>query len=145
MSDSLINPQVSNSIIKSLTEAAFVSSSVVAIATTAVPEAPEISPPSASEPSSSSSVSTIIELLFLQLWELCGNCQLPTAAISPLLLLKNRVGWEKVLGWPLVVNFSIKKKKLSKFWFLTLDYSSWDTDLSTTHLHTRSFSNLNLF
>lgn len=92
MSDSLFSLQVGNSIIKSLTEAAFVSSPVVAIATTTVPEAPGISPPSTSEPSSSSSVSAVIELLLLQLWELCGNSQLPTATIPPALLLKNQVG-----------------------------------------------------
>lgn len=94
MSGGLFSPQVGNSIIKSLTEAAFVYSSVVAIATTAVPEAPEISPPSTSEPSSSSSssVSAVTELLLLQLWELCGNSQLPTATILPALLLKNQVG-----------------------------------------------------
>ena len=94
---SLISPQAAVSIIKSLTEAALVtSSSVVAIATTAVPEAPRISAPSASESSSSrSSVRALTELLLLQLWELCGYSQLPTATILPVVLLDDPAGAEK--------------------------------------------------
>lgn len=82
------------------------SSSVVAMAT-ATPEAvttatvsPKITPPPTSEPSSSvttvttakASVATVTELLLLQLWELCGYSQLPTATILPVLLLKGQVG-----------------------------------------------------
>lgn len=93
---SLISPQAAISIIKSLIEAALVTSSVVAIAATAVPGAPEISPPSASEsPSSCSSVRALTELLLLQLWELCGYSQLPTATILPVVLLDNPAGAEK--------------------------------------------------
>lgn len=89
------SPQTGMSIIKSLTEVAFVSSSVVATAT--VPEPPEISAPSASEPpsTSSSSFRAVVKLLLLQLWELCGYSQLPTATIPPALLLKDQQEWEK--------------------------------------------------
>ncbi len=95
MTVSLISPQVGTSVIESLAKAAFVSSSVVAIATTAIPRAPETPPPSTSEPSSpvtavtaaKASVTTVTELLLLQLWELCGHSQLPSPTILPVLLL----------------------------------------------------------
>lgn len=107
-----ISPQVGTSIIKSLAEAAFLSSSVapsvVAIAASA-PEAvttatvsPEISPSTTSETTSpvttvtAAKASTVIELLFFQLWELCGYSQLPTATILPVLLLGDRVGGNDV-------------------------------------------------
>lgn len=95
MTVSLISPRVGTSIIKSLAEVAFVPSSVVAIAasaaTTTVTEATETPPPSTSKPSSSvtaakASVASVIELLLLQLWELCGYSQLPTATILPVVL-----------------------------------------------------------
>lgn len=108
---SLISPQVGTSVIKSLAEVAFVSPSVVAIATTtAAPEpvttatvSPEIPASSTSEPSSSvtavtateASVATITHLLLLQLWELCGYSQLPTATVCPTLLnLLDFVNWD---------------------------------------------------
>lgn len=106
---SLISPQVDTSVIKSLAEAAFLSSFVVAVATTAVPEpvttatvSSEIPSPSTSEPSSSvaavtaskAPVATVTELLLLQFWEFCGYSQLPTATILPVLLLKDQ-GCEK--------------------------------------------------
>lgn len=97
MTVSLISPRVGTSIIKSLAEVAFVPSSVVAIAASAattVTEATETPPPSTSKPSSSvtaakASVTTVIELLLLQLWELCGYSQLPTATILPVVLWKD--------------------------------------------------------
>lgn len=85
-------------IIKCPTETAFLSPSVVARATVAIPETPKTSSSSASETTTSSSSSsssptsskTTSELLYFQLWELCGNSQLPPAAILPILLQKNQ-------------------------------------------------------
>lgn len=93
----LISSQVGASGIKSLAEAAFVSSSsVVAMATAPEPVAtatmsPKASSPSTSEPSATvttaeASVTTVSELLLLQLWELCGYSQLPTATVLPIVL-----------------------------------------------------------
>ena len=101
-----LSPQVGASVIKSLAEAAFVSSSVVA-ATVPEPVAaaaisPEITSPSASEASSSVATVTIakasvavIVWLLLQIWELCGCGQLPTATILPALQhLLDFVSWD---------------------------------------------------
>lgn len=91
--------QGGSSVIKSLTEAAFLSSSSVVVkATTAILEpvttatvSPEISSSSTSEASTAvtaePSVTAIIELLLLQLWKLCGYSQLPTATVLPVVLL----------------------------------------------------------
>lgn len=115
MTVSLIIPQVGASVIKSLAEAAFVSSSVVAIATAVVPEpvttaaaSSETPAPSASEPSSSvaavtaakASVATVIELLLLQLWKFRGYSQLPAATICPVVLSKDQEGEKDVSALP---------------------------------------------
>lgn len=108
---SVISPHVGTSVIKRLAEAAFVSSSVVAIATTAAPEpvatataSSETPSPSTSESSSSvatvatakAPVAAVTELLLLQLWEFCGYSQLPTATVCPVLLLEHHEGEKNV-------------------------------------------------
>jgi len=105
--DSPENPQVGTSVIKSLAEVAFMSSSVVAIATSTTPEpvatatiSPEIASPSTSEPSS---VTTVTKLLLLQLWELSGYSQLPTTTVFPVLLRKKRVE-RSILAWRKEIN-----------------------------------------
>lgn len=94
-----VQPQAGCSVIEGLAEGALVSSSVAVVkvaSTVAEPVVaitPKISSPSTSEPPSFTTVTTpeapittVTELLLLQLWELCGYSQLPAATILPVAL-----------------------------------------------------------
>lgn len=107
-----ISPHISTLVIKRLVECAFVSPSVVAVAATAaaVPEpvatatvSTETPSPAASEPSSvttvttaKASVTTVTELLLLQLWQLCGHSELPTATVLPCFLMEEQVWRQRI-------------------------------------------------
>lgn len=106
-----ISPQISTLVIKRLVECAFVSPSVVAVATAAaVPEpvatataSTETPSPAASESSSvttvttaKASVTSVTELLLLQLWQLCGHSELPTATVLPCFLMEEQVGRQRI-------------------------------------------------
>lgn len=107
-----ISPHISTLVIKRLVECAFVSPSVVAVAAAAavVPEpvatatvSTETPSPAASEPSSvttvttaKASVTTVTELLLLQLWQLCGHSELPTATVLPCFLMEEQVWRQRI-------------------------------------------------
>lgn len=104
-----ISPHIITLVIKRLVECAFVSPSAVAVAAAAAAAIPEpvatatasteTPSPAASEPSSvttvttaKASVTTVTELLLLQLWQLCGHGELPTATVLPCFLMEEQVG-----------------------------------------------------
>lgn len=144
------------SVIKSLIEAAFLSSSVVAMATATVSEpvsaataSPEIPSPSTSEASFSvaparAPVSALSELPLLQVWKYRGYTQLPATTIFPVFLWKR--GWlciknktdECFLFYYDVFHVASVLKTITKQGFSHLDllnFVNWDVKANSLLRH----------